>query len=398
MRVDSLSALLLEAIEPSSGVIGMPDDRRYATWSHRQWDELLRRCDWHRLSGSMYGYVSTTKPAGVPAWVAEHLEARYFGQLARTALVDTTLESALDALAAAHIAVLLLKGVALIEGVYEDRATRDIGDIDLLVEDSQFEAARRVLEEVGFRPECREEPPRRLESVRAMSRLHDLPLLDPAGLLPIEIHHHIVRPGEASESFDPAELWSRARPRAQGAPHLLPAPEDLLLHICVHFTRGRETRSEGALGQVRDVASVIARGAINWELLVANACRYGVAGKVFLALFTAGELGVPVPADALRSLEPCGFEALTGRRFITERVLNSDMRLPVADWSVSVTGLRRALWWSRLHLGSRESVAPDCSHVLSRRAGLSRLIAQACRRPRSVVGDVRITRWMEGMT
>ena len=72
--------------------------------------------------------------------------------------------------------------------------------------------------------------------------------------------------------------------RARG-PHLLPSPEDLLLHVCLHFTRNRlggsyrRRQTGGALAQICDIARIVEHEPCNWEASRASARSYGLDAR-----------------------------------------------------------------------------------------------------------------------
>ena len=130
---------------------------------------------------------------------------------------------------------------------------------------------------------------------------HGTPLVSREQLLAVELHHHVTIPGEG-DPFDIADFWDRSRPSAQPG-CLLPSPEDLLLHVCLHFTRNRlggnyfNRYSGGALAQLCDVARLIEYEAIHRTTTstrpVAIGCRpafswvcsrHGRSGSRYLAM------------------------------------------------------------------------------------------------------------------
>jgi hypothetical protein len=285
---------------------------------------------------------------------------------------------------------MVLKGSALVESVYPAGVARDMGDLDILVPDAQIDAAIRVLHGHDFRALGAPGP-------RASGRCprHEAKLIDQAGLIPVELHRRLVDDVD-HRRFAIGEAWARARPSALGD-HLLPATEDLLIHVCLHFVAGRWTRSEGALGQVRDIAWIADRGAVDWERLAALAVRYGVRDRVRLALRVARLLGqlprCPVLAGADGDLDRT-------RRFVATRVLVGRARPPVGSWTTDRAGLAEALWWSRVHLGNvpagdlPDQSAERAAAVIGRTRALTRLAAEVLRDPAMVVQDARAGSWL----
>lgn len=394
MPGDRSSALLLDAICCEGQRTG-GEPAAITKRSDRQWQAVLRAAEWHRLGAVLYGHLAGHD--AVPEWVMGVLEETYLRQMARAALVTRTLTVALGALAEARIPAMLLKGAALVETVYEDPATRDMGDVDVLVPARELTAAAEALAAAGFHPET--DDGHRRAALLADGWHQDVPMVHDDNLLPVELHRQIVNHVDRGLNVDAVELFHRARSGSGGHPHLVPAPEDLLLHACLHFMHGRGIRSEGALAEVRDIVTIIGRSDIDWERFTANARRYGADGRVYLAMFTVAELGCIPPQDALHGLRPATFSARAGRRFVVRRVLPDHVRVPVTEWAPSLHGLRTALWWCRRNLASRRGLPPEAQRpLLSRRRALLRLLGQTARRPTAVAEDRRITKWMEKMT
>jgi hypothetical protein len=108
-----------------------------------------------------------------------------------------------------------------------------------------------------------------------------------------------------------------------------------LVHVCFHFTRNRlggsahRRNTGGALAQVLDMQRLVTGERIDWEALTRAARDFGLGTRVFLGLFVAAELGVPIPLDAVEPLRPKGFDAKLGRRLVALRVLRAGDHMPV---------------------------------------------------------------------
>jgi hypothetical protein len=225
-----------------------------------------------------------------------------------------------------------------------------------------------------------------------MASHHDPALVAADRVLAVELHHHIAITEEAS-GFAIEDVWQRARPSQSGT-HLLPAPEDLLLHVCLHFTRNRlggsprRRNTGGALAQICDIARIINREEVDWDDLAVAARRYRMDAAVFLALFAARELGVPVPATALAGLQPPGFDPAIGRRLVELRVLGADDHLPVRSARWMLLPSREVL----SHGWAADPTAPlSLARAYVRRAWAHAPLARtALKRPWAVVQDRRL--------
>ncbi len=188
----------------------------------------------------------------------------------------------LAALAAAAIPVITLKGSALVETVYPDATWRDMGDIDLLVRARPPRGGVAVVRALGYAPLPGSAADRR---ARVTTRSSSAPTASSRS-------RSIVTSSTTSTRASISTRSGRGRGRARPARHLLAAPHDLLIHVCVHFLAGRAVRSEGALGQIRDMAWIAARGDVDWAQLLDVSRRFGVADRVRLALAVTDGLGL----------------------------------------------------------------------------------------------------------
>jgi hypothetical protein len=297
-------------------------------WSEERWCEVVRIAEWHRLGPLLFCRIDDD-PA-VPGSVREQLEQTYLANAARNLYVRAALLRALGALSVARVPVMLLKGAALLEGCYADPAQRELLDLDLLAPIDWIDAGVDALVPLGYEPdEQGEEGPRHLR----LAHHHDAPLVDDQHVVAIELHRHMTIAGEG-HAFAIDEVWRRAH-RASAGDHMLPAGEDLLLHVCLHFTRNRlggsfrRRQTGGALAQICDIARIVEHEPVQWDVLVDATHRYGLDTRVFLALFAARELGVGIPESALTGLMPPGFDPGLGRRLVSLRVLRVDDRLPL---------------------------------------------------------------------
>jgi hypothetical protein len=201
--------------------------------------------------------------------------------------------AALEALARAGIPTLLVKGAALVAtlGASGERPMRDL---DLLVPPGRARDAFAALRGAGWRSISRR--PERLVDAR-----HGTPFAAPSGRQ-IDLHWFLL--WENCFGGADAPLWDAAREARLGAsPVRVPAPEDVLLHACVH---GLQCASGPAIRWAADVTLLSARRAadLDWERVAREAARRRVAVPVRTALRWARErLDAPVPDAALARIE-----------------------------------------------------------------------------------------------
>ncbi len=219
------------------------------------------------------------------------VEARRTAWASNLRLLDAA-RPALESLAAAGIRTMLLKGAVLANPPYNEPGLRPIGDVDVLVEPVHARAATRILEESGWvawrgyserdllvRPRSRSE--------EAAARRARRALVSAGGVL-------LARRRRRS-------LATRAADDV-GATTVVPAPADLLLHICVHGLRWSPVH---AGHWVADAVRIIQTSGerLDWDVVMAEAARRRLGLQMTHALRVVRERGhVDVPQAVIDAL------------------------------------------------------------------------------------------------
>jgi len=203
----------------------------------------------------------------------------------------------LGALGAAGVGVLLLKGAALLAGTLPDFSLRPMDDVDLLVRPEQISTVLPILAARGYRPV--NVHPWTIPAV-LMQEAPGYPFANAAGDQ-IDLHWHALHLDQ--RPLADLEFWRAARPgRLFGAPVTLPAPADLLLHVCAHAGGWNVTHG---LRWACD-ATVILRAAgpdFDWDRLLAQSREHRLEATILPHLATLRQhLDLAVPPAVLRSL------------------------------------------------------------------------------------------------
>jgi hypothetical protein len=222
----------------------------------------------------------------MPSDVRQALKEKYY----RSAVWNMRLYYQLSKLVGAFhhegIAVILLKGAHLAEFVYGNIALRPMGDLDLLVRNSDLLRVSALLAEKGY-TQSREE--------MGIALNHYAPFCK-ADSLPIDVHFNIVNP-PISRKFDVGELWERARKESiQGVEVLTLCPEDLILNLCVHASI-HHVFCNGIMPFV-DISRTLEHyhKEIDWEKLLTRSRQWGVIRCVYVMLALSEKmLGLTVP-------------------------------------------------------------------------------------------------------
>ncbi len=138
----------------------------------------------------------------------------------------------LEALNAAGIETMILKGVALALLYYRDLGLRSMGDVDLLVHPEQLHEALAALRGAGFRIVGR--PPELLTDVYLFSR--KAINLASAGMPMLDLHWRAIQ--EVRSDNEEKAFWDGAAAvTLRDVPTRAMSATDQVLHICEHETR-----------------------------------------------------------------------------------------------------------------------------------------------------------------
>ena len=287
------------------------------------WDLILERAAWHRLSCLVSHHLRTAGLSElVPQAVLQKLHRINYANLARNMLLQDGLSQILSAFNQEEIPIIVLKGAALLGTVYHDISLRPMSDLDILVQPQHLDRAEIVALHQGYIYTSGHNVQ---ESFKANS--HQLPFLihHNKGIV-LEIHQHIVD-SNSPYRFDLGGFWHRARPISiLGSQALTLAPEDQLLHLSIHFIQDRRYHSNSALGQLCDISEVILHygDSLDWNLIEKFTEENGITSGLHCVLYACKHLlHTQMPDSVLRKLQPRDFNQALTHAFLLRRVLDT---------------------------------------------------------------------------
>ncbi len=288
-------------------ILGLPDEGRDALMSAAldPPNRALESWRWWERSGAdartdpvarrwlpLIGHNLRAAPVDPPVR-ALFVEARRHAWASNIRLLDAA-RPALESLATAGIRTMLLKGAVLANRPYGEPGLRPIGDVDVLVEPGHARAATRILEESGW-------VAWRKHSERDLLLAHGLDLWKPPhGAL--DVHWYLL--AECCWEGADRGVWQRAQPMTSvTSTTVVPAAEDLLLHICVHGLRWSPVH---AGHWVADAVQIIQTSGerLDWDVVIAEAARRRLGLQMTHALRVVRERGhADVPQAVIDTLE-----------------------------------------------------------------------------------------------
>lgn len=267
------------------------------------WLRLAQRAIRLGVAPLLYARIEAASPRPQCPSEAHRLLRGYYLQTAvRNLRLYECLARLLQAFAHEGIAVIVLKGAFLAQIVYGTPALRSMGDVDLLVARSDLARTENTLIEMGCGP-C----PRPSIAAQTAAGHHHLLPFELEGFS-IEVHWSIEE-DDNPFAIDVDGLWQRARPATiAGTSALALAPEDLLLHLCLHasYEHGGLSFSSG-LRPLCDVAEVVRHYAadFDWPAFALRARQWKIASWTWLTLSIARDLlQADIPDTLLERLAP----------------------------------------------------------------------------------------------
>lgn len=290
-------AILLTAIsraEPDGGPLDARLSEEAAAFS--EWDELLRLARRHHVSPLLCEALNRAGWPGVPDFARAELQARFSANLKRNFLLARQAMDALRSLSDAGVPVLAYRGVFMAESVYGRVSSREVVDIDLLIDAADERAARAVLESLKFK--------------RAGKFLQQQIFRKQSLNIEIDLHWHLA-PGFFPVHYDFRALWERAvTAQLGGLEYRTPAREDLLLMLCIQLAKDCWERQQRLvqLQKVCDIAEVLLRTpGMDWAALRRRALGQGLSRVLDFGLILAtGLLQAPLPPGTAAEVESDG--------------------------------------------------------------------------------------------
>lgn len=259
------------------------------------WTSFVSGVRRHRVAALVLEGLQNAK-IGVPEPAIAELR-RHADRAARRALAQGALVARLLALFSnAGIRVLTLKGIVLSAQLYGDPARRSAADIDLLIDPAQFERARALLVEAGYRPKGQVDlSPRQRAAYRYW--LKDAVFIDAVSGIPVELHHRLAdNPELLRTDFD--ALWrEREEVTVWGAKAATLPRSYLPLYLCAHGA----VHAWDRLRWLVDLADAL--GETDTEATLAAAQAAGLGVVLLHAIKLAHDwLGMPVAPEILAEL------------------------------------------------------------------------------------------------
>ncbi len=307
-----------------------------------EWQTLYEMARTQRVSALLHSRLHKFKGGhpSMPPALREELATGFQERTLRNLFLFAEFRTIAEALQARNIPVIVLKGMHLAAAVYGEIGMREMDDIDILVPRDRLQAAADALTEIGY---ASKEP---LDVTFWAQKQHHLPRLRNESNTVVEVHWNVTWPSDSYALSDLEGLWERAQPLIiAGCQALGLAPEDLLLHLCIHASFQHMFYT--GLRPVCDLDATVRCYAaeMDWSLVcrLAQQQKWQTGVRLMLHL-TQRCLQTPLPRLVWRELQPAQDEAALDAAYRMLWTIDSD---------VSALPRNLATFWNRPNLWLR---------------------------------------------
>ncbi|MFA5410935.1 MAG: nucleotidyltransferase family protein [Candidatus Omnitrophota bacterium] len=297
------------------------------------WDFIFEKMLQSDIAPPAYHNLSGLKNNKIPPLILEKLKSCYYYALIRNQFIRDTLYEILNLFSAEDLSVLALKGIFMLDIIYEDIGSRSLADIDLLVKKNDLERTCRLLQDKGYR-RIQEYPGQILYfkgGNSAEDRLRNIL---------IEIHYDLNLPPPLSFSTD--FLWHKVIIReVRGVRIVYPCLENNIIYAALHFFhhfsdvfiyQGRFQGAFPSLKSILDIHEIISRkqGAIDWDYIL-EFCRINKAVYIiYLSMYLSKiYFMTPIPKAFMNKIKPSFFRRIILKVFLSGYI---DMQNSKITW------------------------------------------------------------------
>jgi Uncharacterised nucleotidyltransferase len=299
------------------------------------WTVVVDSARRHAVAPLVYQELRAAAPGLVPLEALTALERFHLDNTHRCLLLTGWLRRVVNRLASAGVRAVPYKGPVLAVLVYGSIASRQAGDLDLLIDPGDFGLAMEALRAEGFLPLV---PLERWQERQLVRSAHPYALAREPEAILLELHWSVSPRSLSSGLGGPLSCARLEEVTAAGATFLTLPADVLLVALCVHGAKHVWER----LGWIVDVGELIAgRPALDWARTLAHAQGTGHLRELLLACLLA------------RDLLDVDLPELVSRPIADDRKLPTLARVVRAQLDLGGHGHLGITETARFHLGMR---------------------------------------------
>lgn len=279
------------------------------------WEYFVKKIVSHRIFSLVYyNFNKITEKKYIPTDVFLYLKKLYNQNLAKNLILQKELEKILKL--TNDIEIIVLKGLPLAEFIYGNIGLRFIGDIDLLVKETDLEKIQKILLSAGFKISD--------YSTKIFYRFyhkhfHFVKKLENGQKVFLEIHWNIVKKNEPFK-IDLEKIWkNKITLKNNSIPISTLSLEDTMLYAGLHLYQ----HNYAYLCFLVDVSEILKFGGkkTNWEKVFLLAKNSNLKNITYFGLSTAKKyFDAPIPFEILQKFSPFYYKKFFINRFICSQI------------------------------------------------------------------------------
>lgn len=268
--------------------------------------ELIRK---HNLSPLLYTLIKHLKKEFADKPQYQDLKQEYLTSVVASMMRYSHIAAILGALKEKGIDFIVLKGAYLAEAVYNDTALRPFSDIDILLNDNQWQQFASCLSELGYSS-------RYLQMDKLPPRLVKNDMLDHRldfynkNSINIDAKLDLLEFGIGMKTID--GVWESANMvKIAGVPCKALSPEYQVIHLLTHLNRHGYVK----LIWFVDIALIIRTTPIDWQKVISIARTEGILTSMYYGLIYVNEImgGGLMTEQAVKGFSPKSLPATIWR-------------------------------------------------------------------------------------
>ncbi len=261
------------------------------------------------------GPLAHARLADVCPSLVQKLQKDVYVAAAQSTIHWQNLDEILDAFDQCGVPVVLMKGAALGQSVYDEPLWRIMSDVDLWVRDGDVEQAAQLLQGLGYGVGNKADRPLALQ-LKADGEIRFEKQGVKWGL--VELHLSPF-PGwwlKRTAVIDKTAVWQRIEPLPDGRAFQL-APEDAVLLTAVHLAVSHQFDIL-TIRHLVDIAFMAQKRHVDWDTVAKRAKQWRVAAAVYLVLDIFQQLiGLEEVEPARQQLRPSLWRRWLLGRFVS---------------------------------------------------------------------------------
>ncbi len=292
IRSELPNKFILECLTVRQYGSGLKTASNLAQQTDFDWDQFLHLADEELVSPLLFEILRGRQI--IPRAVEESLAQKHDYHARRNLFLLHELGQIVASMNSANVEVIVLKGAALSESIYDNIALRPMRDLDLLIRSEQLPAALRLLASQGY------------EQISVLDRDSYPVGLNKPGIeaVFIELHRSLFHSLYYQQHLSLDWFWETARPVTQASQTMrVLGIEAQILHLCGHIALHH--LNDPKLLWLNDLAELIndQKEQISWDLLLDKAQTFQLVLPLRHVLMPlAQEWNAPVPEQTLDEL------------------------------------------------------------------------------------------------